>query len=344
MSSEIQMYKFVFQGETMAKEKASQTSTGPTLAPTQQSITQNSTSNLYGNAFVQQQMSQGASNMSLGSTNMTTGGSSSQGTSSINNGGSKVNSSGGNSGGSTSGSTTGSSGGGIQRGNGPIIESLFSPDYMVEPTQSTNVLVQGSNLSNNGQINWDANWHGPNGFQKKSPTPHAGPNIDVPFNFGEINPLRPHDRIRLDVTARTPGATDSETREFIVRPNGGGGGDGDTGSNTMVFHDFDNNANKDISLTHTGDIQSVVSESKPAPDGLYSTDMSAKHYRIKMNSNYENISVTGPGSEAAGGAKDAGISVARVFKESPSVYRVWFNRSKGANTYVNQFSVNGTKE
>ena len=286
----------------MAKEKANQTSASPALSTTQQNITQNSTSNLYGNAFVQQQMNQGASNMSLGAANMSIGGGSSgqsQTPSNINTGGSKATNPGGSAG--------GSSGGGIQRGTGPIIESLFSPDYMVDPNQSTNVLVQGSNLSNNGQINWDANWHGPNGFQKKTPTPQVGPNINVPFNFGEINPLRPHDRIRLDVTARASGDTDSESREFIVRPDGGnvggdidpipgGGGGGGQGSDMRVFHDFDNNANKDISLTYTGDIQSVVSESKPAPDGLFSTDMSAKHYRIKMNSNYENISITEPGS------------------------------------------------
>ena len=331
----------------MAKEKSSQTSAGSELSTSQQNITQHSTSNSYGNSFVQQQMNQGPSNISLGAANMTIGGGSSTQTSSnISTGGNNSNS-GGSAGGkvgsgiSGGNSSIGGSGGGLQQGTGPIIETLFSPDYMVEPTQSTNVLVQGSNLSNNGQISWDADWEGPNGYHKKAATPQVGQNINVPFNFSDINPLRPQDRIRFNVTARANNQTDSESRDFIVA---GGTGGADQGFDMLVNHSFDNNANKDISLTHTGDIQSVVSESKVAPDGLYSTDMSAKHYRIKMNSNYENISVTGPGSEAAGGAKDAGISVARVFKESPSVYRVWFNRSKGANTYVNQFSVNGTKE
>ena len=77
----------------MAKEKANQTPISPSLSTTQQNITQNYTSNLYGNAFVQQQMNQGASNMSLGAANMSIGGGSSgqsQTPSNINTGGSKV--------------------------------------------------------------------------------------------------------------------------------------------------------------------------------------------------------------------------------------------------------------
>ena len=47
--------------------------------------------------------------------------------------------------------------------NGNLIESLFSKDYMVEPTDSTSVLVQSSN---NKQINWGATWTAPNGFER----------------------------------------------------------------------------------------------------------------------------------------------------------------------------------
>ena len=77
------------------------------------------------------------------------------------------------------GSTGGNSGGGIQRGTGPIIESLFSPDYMVDPNQSTNVLVQVPTYPTTGnqlgrQLAW-SKW-----LPKETPT-QAGPNINVPL-------------------------------------------------------------------------------------------------------------------------------------------------------------------
>ncbi|MAA79091.1 MAG: hypothetical protein CL916_07495 [Deltaproteobacteria bacterium] len=122
--------------------------------------------------------------------------------------------------------------------------------------------------------------------------------------------------------------------------SGGGGNTGAGGQIHRVYHDFNNKENKDISLTYTGGIQSVTSESKVAPDGFYSTGLDAKHYTITFFNDVNHIQVS-PGEEAAGGALDAGIVVAKIQKITPKEFKVWFNRGKGANTYVNQFSVEG---
>ena len=107
-----------------------------------------------------------------------------------------------------------------------------------------------------------------------------------------------------------------------------------------VYHDFNNNDNKDISLTFTGGIQSVTSESKAAPDGLYSTGLDAKHYTVTFFNDVNHIQVLA-GDDAAGGAIDPGITVAKVQKVAPKQFKVWFNRAKGANTYVDNFTIEG---
>lgn len=122
--------------------------------------------------------------------------------------------------------------------------------------------------------------------------------------------------------------------------SGGGGGQGGGGIVHKVYHDFNNHDNKDISLTFTGGIQSVTAESKAAPDGLYSTGLDAKHYTVTFFNDVHHIQVLA-GDDAAGGAIDAGITVAKVQKVAPKQFKVWFNRSKGANTYIDNFTIEG---
>ena len=114
----------------------------------------------------------------------------------------------------------------------------------------------------------------------------------------------------------------------------------DDSQQMKVFHNFDNNADLDISLRSEGGIQSVVTESKTAKDGLFSTDFAAKHYTVTFNRDFRHISVE-PGDVTGGGRDDSGITVARIEKMGPRVFKVWFNRAKGANTYVNEFTVTG---
>ncbi len=112
----------------------------------------------------------------------------------------------------------------------------------------------------------------------------------------------------------------------------------DDSQKMKVFHNFDNNADQDISLRKEGDIHSVVAESKTARDGLFSTDFAAKHYTVTFNRDFRHISVE-PGDVTGGGRADEGITVARIEKMGPKVFKIWFNREKGANTYVNEFTV-----
>ena len=65
-----------------------------------------------------------------------------------------------------------------------------------------------------------------------------------------------------------------------------------------------------------------------------------KHYTITLLNDVNHLHVTS-GDEAAGGANDTGIAVAKVENIAPKQFKVWFNRAKGANTYVNEFSIEG---
>jgi len=106
----------------------------------------------------------------------------------------------------------------------------------------------------------------------------------------------------------------------------------------QVNHRFNNTENRDISLSSTGIVQSVSPESRESLDGSFGTTLSEKHYLVTLDGEYGNIVVI-PGTSTAGGTGDAGISVARVQKETKTTFRVWFNRSGGFNTYVNSFTV-----
>ena len=197
------------------------------------------------------------------------------------------------------------------------------------------------NLGNSGHLNLSHNYEESmrstphvnlegnnfNGGNSTTPQP-SSPHVNLEdHNFGGAHPSTPHVSL--------------EDHSFGGGPGGGHGGPGP--GEMQVFHTFNNNEDKDISINATGGIASVTSEGKTAKDGLNSTDFSAKHYRIRFASEYSDIRVYDPGPQAAAGAKDPGISVARVVKESPSVFNVWFNRSSGFNTYVNQFSIDGRK-
>ena len=48
---------------------------------------------------------------------------------------------------------------------GNIIESMFSPHYMVTPTDQTSVLVQSSN---DRDVSWTTKWEAPNGFSQET--------------------------------------------------------------------------------------------------------------------------------------------------------------------------------
>ena len=88
---------------------------------------------------------------------------------------------------------------------------------MVEPTDTTSVLVQSSN---DKQINWGATWTAPNGFERTDNIAQQGPSINIPFNFAEAasaGKLAQGDKVKLNVTAEHNGQRDSEVREFIVK-------------------------------------------------------------------------------------------------------------------------------
>ena len=115
---------------------------------------------------------------------------------------------------STNNAVTGPSNSAI---NGQLIESLFSKDYMVEPTDTTSVLVQSSN---DKQINWGATWTAPNGFERTDNLAQQGPSINIPFNFSDAasaGKLAHGDKVKLKVTAEHNGQRDSEVREFIIK-------------------------------------------------------------------------------------------------------------------------------
>ena len=48
-----------------------------------------------------------------------------------------------------------------------------------------------------------------------------------------------------------------------------------------------------------------------------------------------------PGDGTAGGRADSGITHAKTEKVGTGQFKVWFNRTKGANTYVSDFTIKG---
>jgi hypothetical protein len=104
------------------------------------------------------------------------------------------------------------------QGNSDIIESLYSPDYHVEPTSATDVLVQGSNRFG-GDISWKTTWSAPNGFSETTDHSQRGQNLSVPFDFGApaiAGELKHGDHITMKVEAEVNGKKDVEERDFIM--------------------------------------------------------------------------------------------------------------------------------
>ena len=107
-----------------------------------------------------------------------------------------------------------------QENSNAIIESLYSPDYHVDPTIDTNVLVQGSNRFGGGNISWKTSWSAPNGFHEEQAHTQKGPNLDVPFDFAgpaEMGGMKDGDRVTMKVEGSVDGKIDREEREFIMK-------------------------------------------------------------------------------------------------------------------------------
>jgi len=101
-------------------------------------------------------------------------------------------------------------------GNGQIIESLFSPDYVVEPTDQTSVLVQSSN---DKDVSWTTKWEAPNGFNQETNVAKKGSNLTVPFSFIDAareGGLKHGDKVKFTAMADYNGQKDVQTREFFV--------------------------------------------------------------------------------------------------------------------------------
>ena len=101
-------------------------------------------------------------------------------------------------------------------GNGQLIESLFSPDYVVEPTDQTSVLVQSSN---NKDVSWTTKWEAPNGFNQETNVSQKGANLTVPFSFIDAareGGLKHGDKVKFTAMADYNGQKDVQSREFFV--------------------------------------------------------------------------------------------------------------------------------
>jgi len=101
--------------------------------------------------------------------------------------------------------------------NGSIIESMFSPDYAVTPTDQTSVLVQSSN---DRDVSWTTRWEAPNGFNEQNKQAQKGPNLQVPFAFIDAarqGGLKHGDKVRFTAIAEHNGQRDEESREFFIK-------------------------------------------------------------------------------------------------------------------------------
>ena len=102
-------------------------------------------------------------------------------------------------------------------GNGQIIESLFSPDYMVTPTDQTSVLVQSSN---DRDVSWTTKWEAPNGFSQETNVGKKGANLTVPFSFIDAareGGLKHGDKVKFTAIGEHDGQKDVESRDFFIK-------------------------------------------------------------------------------------------------------------------------------
>lgn len=108
----------------------------------------------------------------------------------------------------------------VQENSNSVIESIYSEHYYVTPETTTNVLVQGSNRFDNGNIAWKTSWEAPNGFRDDKVHSEKGPNLNVPFDFGlpmTEGSLKDGARIKMVVEGTVDGKIDREIREFIMK-------------------------------------------------------------------------------------------------------------------------------
>ena len=100
---------------------------------------------------------------------------------------------------------------------GNIIESMFSPHYMVTPTDQTSVLVQSSN---DRDVSWTTKWEAPNGFSQETKAPNKGANLNVPFSFIDAareGGLKHGDKVKFTAIGEHNGQKDVESRDFFIK-------------------------------------------------------------------------------------------------------------------------------
>jgi hypothetical protein len=119
-----------------------------------------------------------------------------------------------------------------------------------------------------------------------------------------------------------------------------------TGRNIVTHSFYDDEVsplyytrNTDISLTYSGNIANIVSESKSAPGNLFSTSNSAKHYTITFNNQYDFLPIGAVSRVSASGRDKVSNSVAKIEKINQKVWKVWFNTRDGENGYTNRFEI-----
>jgi hypothetical protein len=113
----------------------------------------------------------------------------------------------------------------------------------------------------------------------------------------------------------------------------------------MTLHSFNNSNDTNNALDYDGAISFMTTESPGAPDRQTGTSTNLKHYLLTMNQVYVGIQVIKISSTTAGGGSGVDTSEpAKVEKVSGSdtQWRVWFKKTNGFNTYVRDFSVQGT--
>ena len=244
----------------------------------------------------------------------------------------------------------------------PSITSIYTPNPQVEATSPLAEVHFSARDPNWDPLSWNYSIEGAvNASGTQSNTTFISPS----FSPKEEN-LKDGDSITISATVEnTFGNSDTDAIDLMIKGKKGNGviiptpnTQSDTptqipstiipthdsgkssGIEHKVFHNFDNNINRNTNLDFIGSIKAVTAELKEAPDGLFSTGREAKHYTVTLQNDIENINII-PGDGTAGGRADSGITHAKTEKVGAGQFKVWFNRSKGANTCVSDFIITG---
>ena len=237
----------------------------------------------------------------------------------------------------------------------PEITSVYTPNPQLEASTPLAEVHFNARDPNWDPLSWNYSIEGAvSASGSESNTTFISPS----FSPKEEN-LKDGDSVKITATVEnTSGNSDTDAIDLMIKgkkengvitptpnpepenpvqtPDSGGS----SGIEHKVFHNFDNNINQNTNLDHIGAIRSVTAESKEAPDGLYSTGREAKHYTVTLQNDTENLNIT-PGDGTAGGRADSGITHAKTEKTGAGQFKIWFNRAKGANTYVSDFTITG---